>query len=100
MTAIPSESFEEAMEEPLAEERILGQEDVTYSPASYGLYTSDSIQDLSLGNLMVEAADNSFTFSYEVQVSEDLTTWTSHSTPSITVTPAPDKQFLRIAIDE
>ncbi|MGZ0708704.1 leucine-rich repeat domain-containing protein [Coraliomargarita sp. W4R53] len=100
MTAIPSESFEEAMEEPLAAERILGQEDVTDSPASYGLYTSDSIQDLSLGNLMVEAADNSFTFSYEVQVSEDLTTWTQHSTPSITVTPAPDKQFLRIAIDE
>jgi hypothetical protein len=69
------------------------------SPGHFGLYDSTSILDANVGNAMLQKnALGAFEFTYTIQTSGDLSTWTTHSEPSVTITPQVNKEFLRIRI--
>ena len=66
----------------------------------FDLYTQDSIMDLSLGRVMIQRnTQGSFDLSYEVQTSEDLSTWSTHSSPSVAIEPVGNKEFIRISVE-
>lgn len=66
----------------------------------FDLYTQDSIMDLSLGRVMIQRnTQGSFDLSYEVQTSEDLSTWSTYSSPSVAIEPVGNKEFIRISVE-
>ena len=78
--------------------RIAGQQDVIASPESYGLYTISQIQNMAVGDLVLNRQENgSFVLNYDIEKSEDLQTWTTHQALSLPLTGLPtDKAFVRI----
>lgn len=72
---------------------------VLSDPTSYDLYTPSSIMDLNFGGVMIQASESgNLDFSYTIESSDDLTTWETHSQPTIEITPPASKQFMRIRI--
>ena len=49
-----------------------GEANVTGDPAAHGLYTADSIQDLSMGQLMVQTSGNQLHLSLQMQQTTNL----------------------------
>ncbi|MFZ9933166.1 MAG: leucine-rich repeat domain-containing protein, partial [Chthoniobacterales bacterium] len=72
---------------------------VTANPASYNLYTSNSIMDLRMGGLMMQKQSNSAVVVFQPQTTDDLATrpFTNNGTPVTNEISMPgDKGFLRI----
>ena len=78
--------------------RIAGQQDVIASPESYGLYTISQIQNMAVGDLVLNRqSEGGFVLNYDIEKSEDLQTWTTHQALSLPLTGLPtDKAFVRI----
>ena len=78
--------------------RIAGQQDVIASPESYGLYTISQIQNMAVGDLVLNRqSGGGFVLNYDIEKSEDLQTWTTHQALSLPLTGLPtDKAFVRI----
>ncbi|MDZ8118941.1 choice-of-anchor Q domain-containing protein [Pontiella agarivorans] len=49
-----------------------GEANVTDDPAAHGLYTADSIQDLNLGNLMLQTSGNMLELSLQLKQTDNL----------------------------
>ena len=71
---------------------------VTANPASYSLYTSDSIMDLRMNGLMVQKQGGNAEVTFQPQTTADLTQpFTNNGTPVTNTIPMPgNKGFLRI----
>jgi hypothetical protein len=71
---------------------------VTANPASYSLYTSDSIMDLRMNGLMVQKQGGNAVVTFQPQTTADLTQpFTNNGTPITNQVPMPgNKGFLRI----
>jgi len=71
---------------------------VTANPASYNLYTSNSIMDLRMGGMMVQRQGTNATIVFQPQITTNLTQpFTNHGTPITNTIAMPgDKGFLRI----
>jgi hypothetical protein len=78
--------------------RQQGTNSVLDSPNDWQLYTKDQIQDMSLGNLILQSQPNgSFLLNYEIEQSDDLVTWTPYKSYAEPLTLLPtNKKFLRI----
>jgi hypothetical protein len=80
--------------------RQQGTSSVLDSPNDWQLYTKDQIQDMSLGNLILQSQpDGAFLLNYEIEQSDDLVTWTPYKSyvEPLTLLPT-NKKFLRIRI--
>jgi len=79
-------------------ERTAGQNDILNSPNNYGLYTSNQIQNLGLGGIMLNRnANNQFVLNYQILQSPDLQNWSSYQNNELVISNAPsDKMFLRV----
>jgi hypothetical protein len=85
----------------LQEARQAAINGVLSDPTSYDLYTPSSIMDLNFGGVMIQASESgNLDFSYTIESSDDLTTWETHSQPTIEITPSGSKHFMRIRIGE
>jgi hypothetical protein len=63
----------------------MGEENVTDDPASYGLYTEQSIRDANLGLLVIRVVNNQAEVQLQPQVSLNLAnnSWTNIGAPKI-----------------
>ena len=75
-----------------------GKDSILNSPNSNGLYTTSQIQNMAVGDLVLNRQENgSFVLNYDIEKSEDLQTWTTHQALSLPLTGLPtDKAFVRI----
>ncbi len=76
-----------------------GEARVTSDPAAYGLYTSNSIVDLSLGGLMIQKDGTNASVALQFQVSTNLATmpFADYGDPITNTIPMPgDKGFIRV----
>ena len=76
-----------------------GRAQVTGDPASYGLYTSNSIMDLRMGGLMIQKQGINAVVSFQPQTTTDLAyqPFTNNGTPITHEVPMPgNKGFIRI----
>ena len=78
--------------------RIIGRLDVTTNPASYGLYTAESIMDLRMGGLMLKKQGTSVLVNFQPQTTTDLNLPFTNNGPPITreFTMPENKGFIRI----
>ena len=77
-----------------------GKDSILNSPNSNGLYTTSQIQNMAVGDLVLNRQENgSFVLNYDIEKSEDLQTWTTHQALSLPLTGLPtDKAFVRIKV--
>jgi Concanavalin A-like lectin/glucanases superfamily/Bacterial TSP3 repeat len=78
---------------------LFGQWIVTNNPASFGLYTADSIQDLDMGQLMVQISNGMMQLNLQLKQTEDLVSgpWTNAGSPVEWQVPADtNKAFIRV----
>ena len=75
-----------------------GENSILNSPNSNGLYTTSQIQNMAVGDLVLNRQENgSFVLNYDIEKSEDLQTWTPYQALSLPLTGLPtDKAFVRI----
>ena len=75
-----------------------GQQSVMANPGAYNLYTTSQIQNMAVGDLVLNRQPNGgFVLNYEIDQSTDLQTWTPYQTLSLPLTGLPtDKAFVRI----
>ena len=74
-----------------------GRAEVTSFPATYNLYTTDQIQNMAIGDLVLTRdSDGKFTLEYNIEQSEDLQNWSVYSSNTQVVRLPPNKAFVRI----
>ena len=75
-----------------------GKDSILNSPNSNGLYTTSQIQNMAMGDLVLNRQENgSFVLNYDIEQSTDLQTWTPYQALSLPLTGLPtDKAFVRI----
>jgi len=75
-----------------------GRAEVTSFPASYNLYTTDQIQNMAIGDLVLtKNANGSFNLNYDIEKSADLQSWIPYQSLTLSLTNLPpDKAFIRI----
>lgn len=76
-----------------------GVSSVTNYPASYNLYTSNSVMDLRMGGLMVQKQGDNAVVTFQTETTSDLATlpFTNNGTPITNTIPMPgNKGFIRI----
>jgi hypothetical protein len=78
--------------------RLAGRSDVIIDPGSYGLYTSSSIMDFSMGVMMIQKQGSDAVVSFQPQTTNDLSQpFTNNGDPVTHRIPMPgDKAFIRI----
>ena len=78
--------------------RTAGRFEVTSAPNSFGLYTSNQIQNLGLGGIMLNRnTNNQLVLNYQILQSTDLQNWSSYQQNQLVLSNAPsDKMFLRL----
>jgi hypothetical protein len=79
--------------------RAAGRADVIESPASFGLYTSNSILDLRLDGFLMQRQGSNAVVTFQPQMTTDLATqpFTNSGTPVTNIIPMPgNKSFIRI----
>ena len=86
-----------ALAEPLLQ---AGRAEVTADPASFNLFTPESIQDLDFGGLMLQKNGTTVDVSFDILSSPDLDAWTRIEQVQRQFTLPPDKSFLRIRSQE
>jgi hypothetical protein len=83
----------------VATARSAGRAEVTSAPASFGLYTPETIQDLrTLGSVIITAGTHSVDLSLPVEKSTNLDTWQAAGTFQLTLPKEPNKEFYRLKI--
>ena len=98
---IQSPSQNQYTDEDISNARIDGQNDVINNPVSFNLYNASSIMEINLGGLMIqENTSGKMEISYSIETSNDLKNWSTHSQPTIELTPQADKEFIRLRIGE
>ena len=83
--------------------RIAGQSDVTTDPSSYGLYSSEGIIDLRPGSILLQVGENNTaSLQLQIQRSDDLSNWTSHTDDLIEfeMPVSSPSQFYRFAMPQ
>jgi hypothetical protein len=80
------------------EGKASGIASVTASPNTWSLFTSSQIQNMAVGDLVLNRqVDGSFVLNYDIEQSTDLQTWTPYQALSLPLTGLPtDKAFVRI----
>ena len=76
-----------------------GESNVTSNPAAYGLYTSNSIIDLSMGYMMIRTSNDTLRLNLQLLRTEDLTSgiWSNAGEAVEWIQPAADgKSFYRV----
>jgi len=71
---------------------------VTASPNDWSLFTTSQIQNMAMGDLVLNRQENgSFVLNYDIEQSTDLQNWTTYAPLSLPLTGLPtDKAFVRI----
>jgi len=75
-----------------------GQQSVIANPNTHNFYTTNQIQNMAVGDLVLTRQENgSFVLNYDIEQSADLQTWTTYAPLSLPLTGLPtDKAFVRI----
>ena len=78
--------------------RVTGRNDVINSPNSYSLYTTNQIQNLGIGGIMLNRnTNNLLVLNYQILQSSDLQNWSSYQNNELVISNAPtNKMFLRV----
>jgi len=77
--------------------RASGRSDVTTSPNTYDLYTTDQIYNMRMGGMVLSRSNNQLILNYEIQQSQDLQSWSTYKNQNLSISNAPtNKMFLRI----
>jgi len=78
--------------------RIAGQNDVTASPSTYGLFTMDSIMDLNMGGVVMSKGESGVSVQLQVTITTNLAQGFTNTLTNISfpVFLPGDKHFLRI----
>ena len=87
----------------IAAAEAAGESNVTSNPGAYGLYTSDSIFDLSLGLLMIQTSSGNANLDIQLLKCDDLVgnVWSNAGEKVEWVLPAPaGKAFFRVRASE
>jgi hypothetical protein len=82
------------------EGKASGIASVTASPNTWSLFTTSQIQNMAVGDLVLNRQENgSFILNYDIEQSTDLQTWTTYAPLSLPLTGLPtDKAFVRIKV--
>ena len=82
------------------EGKASGIASVTASPNTWSLFTTSQIQNMAVGDLVLNRQENgSFVLNYDIEQSTDLQTWTPYEALSLPLTRLPaDKAFVRIKV--
>lgn len=87
--------------EALTNIRLSGRTDVTQQPASYGLYTASSIQELrGVGNVLVQQVGGQVQLSLPLQKSDNLRDWQSFGEMQVSFPKQADKEFYRLVLPD
>jgi hypothetical protein len=79
------------------EGRAAGIASVTASPNTWSLFTSNQIQNMAIGDLVLTREVNgNFVLNYDIEQSNDLANWTVYSANTQIVKLPADKAFVRI----
>jgi hypothetical protein len=81
----------------------LGESNVRANPATYGLYTADSIMDLRMGKVMLRSSNGWLRLRLQLEKTDDLTggVWTNAGDAVQWMAPAgPGKAFYRVKAKE
>ena len=78
--------------------RLTGRNDVINSPNSYSLYTTNQIQNLGLGGVILNRnTNNQLVLNYQILQSTDLQNWSPYQQNELVISNAPtNKMFLRV----
>lgn len=84
----------------LTQSRSDGINNVLSNPNLWTLYTVDQIQNMAMGNLVLNKNTNGvFSLNYDIEQSTDLHTWTPYQTLSLPLAGLPtNKAFVRIKL--
>ena len=84
----------------LTQSRSDGINNVLSNPNLWTLYTVDQIQNMAMGNLVLNKNTNGvFSLNYDIEQSTDLQTWTPYQALSLPLTGLPtNKAFVRIKL--
>lgn len=84
----------------LSESRADGINNVLSNPNLWTLYTTNQIQNMAMGNLVLNKSTNGvFSLNYDIEQSTDLLTWTPYQALSLPLTGLPtNKAFVRIKL--
>lgn len=84
----------------LSESRTDGINNVLSNPNLWTLYTTNQIQNMTMGNLVLNKNTNGvFSLNYDIEQSTDLQTWTPYQALSLPLTGLPtNKAFVRIKL--
>lgn len=80
--------------------RAQGRDQVTGSPADFGLYTEDSIQDLRGNGLLLRVTGETVELRLPLESSDGLDGWEPAGEMSATLPKPGDKAFFRLALPE
>jgi hypothetical protein len=71
---------------------------VTSDPSNWNVFTTDQIQEMAVGDLVLTREENGeFVLNYEIQQSDNAKDWTTYSAQAETISGLPvDKAFVRI----
>jgi len=77
-----------------------GKDSILNSPNSNGLYTTNQIKAMVMGDLMLTRTNNGqFVLNYDIEQSDNLTNWTPYQEFALPLTNLPtDKAFIRIKL--
>jgi hypothetical protein len=75
---------------------------VTNDPNNWNVFTTDQIQEMAVGDLVLTREENGeFILNYEIQQSDNLIDWTTYSANAETITGLPaNKAFVRIRTNQ
>ena len=75
---------------------------VTNNPNNWNVFTTDQIQEMAVGDLVLTREENGeFILNYEIQQSDNLIDWTTYSANAETITGLPaNKAFVRIRTNQ
>lgn len=78
--------------------KIAGIAAVTGTPNSFGLFTTNQIQNLGLGGIILDkTTNNQLVLKYQVLQSSNLQSWSTYQQNELVISNAPsDKMFLRV----
>ena len=82
----------------ISEGKTQGINAVTSDPNNWNIFTTDQIQEMAVGDLVLTREENGdFVLNYEIQQSDNAKDWTTYSAQAETITGLPvNKAFVRI----
>ena len=84
----------------LGSSREGGRLEVINDPSNYDLYSESSIMEMNLENFSQRNDSGKMGTGYTIETSEDLTSWSTHSQPTVELTPQTSKRFVHAYVSE